>query len=105
MSVVTGEFEVILPGTAFSSSFIIDEVTHSFQGSFGQTPVPPCKGVVTLTYATLDQLTSTRDFSGLFDKVAVKLSVTNGVQIVGVIDVPIPTPLNVKGSGRWGVTL
>ncbi|KAG0371573.1 hypothetical protein BGX24_001487, partial [Mortierella sp. AD032] len=97
-----GKFKIELPGTTFSSTFIIDEIEHSFQGSFNGVSVPPCTGVVTLTFARPEDLTSTRDFNSVFDKVAVTLSVDNGVQIIGVIDVPIPTPIKATGTGRWG---
>ncbi|KAK3830123.1 MAG: hypothetical protein JOS17DRAFT_685460 [Linnemannia elongata] len=104
MTPAIGEFEVMLPGRTFSSTFIIDEITHSFQGSFNGAAVLPCKGVVTLTYVTSDDLTSTRDFKGVFDKATVTITLANGVVITGVVDNPVPVPNNVTGTGRWGVT-
>ncbi|KAG0284138.1 hypothetical protein BGZ97_008293, partial [Linnemannia gamsii] len=62
MPTVSGTFNIASPGSSFSSRFYIDGINHSFSGTFGGASVDSCKGVVTLTYDTTEQLTSSRDY-------------------------------------------
>jgi hypothetical protein len=104
MPSVAGSFRIAGPGTTFWTNFVIDEITHSFQGTLGGTSVEPCDGVVTLTYDDPGQLTSTRDFSGIVGRTTTKITVANGVEIAGPLNNPISIANNVTGTGRWGVT-
>jgi hypothetical protein len=104
MSSAVGSFKVAGPGTTFWANFVIDEVTHSFQGSFGGTSVEPCDAMVTITYDTLEQLTSSCDFSGVIGKTTIKITLDNGVVIAGTLNNPISIANTVTGTGRWAVT-
>ncbi|KAK3823865.1 MAG: hypothetical protein JOS17DRAFT_752431 [Linnemannia elongata] len=104
MSAVAGTFRVASPGSTFTSTFVINEIAYSFTGSFGGTSVEPCNGVVMLTYAKLEDLTSSRNFNGVIGKTSAKLILTNNVEISGSLDNPIMVANSVTGTGRWGVT-
>ncbi|KAK3830124.1 MAG: hypothetical protein JOS17DRAFT_747048 [Linnemannia elongata] len=99
-----GSFYVSGPGTTFTATFVVDEITHSFTGSFGGTSVEPCTGVVTLTYANPGDLTSSRNFQGVIGKTSAKITLANAVEISGTLDNPISIANTVTGTGRWGVT-
>ncbi|KAG0359682.1 hypothetical protein BGX24_005729 [Mortierella sp. AD032] len=104
MTTAVGSFTVAGPGTNFTATFNVDEITHSFVGSFGGTSVEPCTGVVTLTFGRPEDLTSTRNFSGVVGRTSTKITLANAVEISGSLDNPIPIANTVTGSGRWAVT-
>jgi hypothetical protein len=104
MPTIRGTFNIASPGPVFSSRFHIDEIGYSFNGSFGGLSIDSCKGVVTLTYDTTEQLTSSRDYQGVVGKMSMKMTLANGVEIAGPLDNPIMVANTVTGNGRWGVT-
>ncbi|KAK3811502.1 MAG: hypothetical protein JOS17DRAFT_763311 [Linnemannia elongata] len=101
MSTVSGTFRVTTPGITFRSTFVIDKITHSFEGNFGGISIEPCSGVVTLTFASVDDLSSNQDFTGVIGRTTVKITLANGVAISGNLDYPITVGNAVTGSGKW----
>ncbi|KAK3827391.1 MAG: hypothetical protein J3R72DRAFT_457101 [Linnemannia gamsii] len=104
MTTSVGTFTVAGAGTNFTATFVVDEITHSFIGSLGGTSIEPCTGVVTLTFTKPEDLTSTRNFSGVVGRTTTKITLANNVEISGPLDNPIPIANTVTGSGRWAVT-
>ncbi|KAK3827040.1 MAG: hypothetical protein J3R72DRAFT_266557 [Linnemannia gamsii] len=101
MPTSAGRFRVTSPGASFSSSFVIDQITYSFQGIFSGVAIQSCEGVMLLTFADVDDLTSTQLFSGVIGRTTAKITMANGVEISGSLNNPIPIGNTVAGSGRW----
>jgi hypothetical protein len=101
MPTISGRFRVVSPGTAFSSSFVIDGSPYGFQGFFSGLSIESCSGVVILTYDTLEHLTSSQTFSGVVGRASTKITLANGVEMSGSLETPISVANAVNGIGQW----
>ncbi|KAF0639654.1 hypothetical protein FPSE5266_08923 [Fusarium pseudograminearum] len=96
------------PGTLVRNSetrmtlmFIVDGVQFHFMGNMNPAMPPFNANQVTLTYNSVDELSSTVSFDGKIGPDNFKLNLSNGVTAEGHLDIPLSPASPVSGSGTW----
>ncbi|KAF8165919.1 hypothetical protein B0H34DRAFT_690965 [Crassisporium funariophilum] len=89
------------PGGRFTCTFIIDDIMYTFSGSFASIVPNFTSNNTKLTYNSVDQLTHTRQFDGRVGPNNVKLTLFDGPEIDGVLDMPLDLGFTISGSGVW----
>ncbi|KAF8163838.1 hypothetical protein B0H34DRAFT_697225 [Crassisporium funariophilum] len=74
---------------------------YNFSGNFASSVPAFTSNTATLTYTSLNQLTSTRSFDGRVGPNNVRLTLANGSVIDAVLDMPISPGSSVSGMGVW----
>ncbi|GAW15234.1 hypothetical protein ANO14919_046430 [Xylariales sp. No.14919] len=101
----TAKGSVIRPSAArLTFVFVIEGIQYNFNATVSPAIQPFTSNTLTLTYAGVDDLTSTRDYSGRIGTSDLKLTWNNGPEVTGGINQPGISPANtVTGSGAWEV--
>lgn len=105
MSLSTKGFIRSVPGVAgrFVCTFLISNILYSASGSFSQATAVPefISDDATLKYDNVDDLTSTRPFSGRVGIDDIALIFRNGPTITGRLSKLVNPPSDVSGSAVW----
>jgi hypothetical protein len=80
--------------------FTISDGNHYFTGSISPA-INFASTHAELTYDNLEQLTSTRTYSGTVGKTKLSLTLSNGPTISGTLDNPINPAVTASGAGTW----
>ncbi|KAI1157494.1 hypothetical protein F5B18DRAFT_166996 [Nemania serpens] len=82
--------------------FIIDGIQHTFNATVSPGLQPFTSNNLTLKYGHIDDLTSTRTYSGRIGTDTLSLRWNNGPTVEGTLNVPGLSPANtVNGTGAW----
>ncbi|KAI0444637.1 hypothetical protein F4803DRAFT_510728 [Xylaria telfairii] len=82
--------------------FVIDGLQYTFNATVSPSIQPFTANNLTLTYTDVDQLTSTRSYSGRIGINDLNLKWDNGPEVTGGLNVPGISPAStVNGSGAW----
>ena len=82
--------------------FVIEEIQRTFSANVSPSIQAFTSNSATLTYDTVEQLTSTRSYSGRIGTNTYELTLDNGPKITGGLNVPGLSPANtVAGTGVW----
>ncbi|KAF5227930.1 hypothetical protein FAUST_11448 [Fusarium austroamericanum] len=82
-------------------TFIVDDVQFTFVGNMNPAMPPFNANQVTLTYNSVDELSSNASFDGQIGPNNFKLNLSNGVTAKGDLDFPLSPASIVSGSGTW----
>ncbi|CAG7564249.1 unnamed protein product [Fusarium equiseti] len=96
-------------GTAFQNSpakitlvFDVEGRQVTFSADLGISIQPFSVNTTTVTYNDVDDLTSTRSFTGQIGPGHIKLNFDNGTSVTGSLNPPGVSPVSmVAGSGTW----
>ncbi|KAM3429601.1 hypothetical protein MY4824_008177 [Beauveria thailandica] len=101
MPTANGFIKGVAGGNKFTSTFLIDDIQYHFSGNFNPAVQEFSSNEATLTYTTVGQLTTHRDFDGKVGTETISLSIKNGPTIDGPLVLPINPASRVSGSGTW----
>ncbi|KAH9478710.1 hypothetical protein JR316_0009170 [Psilocybe cubensis] len=89
--------------TRFTATFVLpgSGLQANFAGDFSSSVQTFNSANAVVTYNKESDLTGTREFSGQIGVTNIKLTLTNGVTIQGILDMPISPADSVSGSGVW----
>ncbi|KAH9477454.1 hypothetical protein JR316_0009667 [Psilocybe cubensis] len=92
-------------GTRFTATFVLpgSGMQVNYLGNFSSSIQTFNSANATLKYNADNELTATRQFDGQLGVNNIKLTLTNGPVIEGVLDMPISPPSSVSGSGVWAI--
>ncbi|KAL1839709.1 hypothetical protein VTK73DRAFT_3936 [Phialemonium thermophilum] len=101
MSTAQGFIRGVAGGHRFIASFVIDDIQYAFSGMLNPAVAEFTSREATLTYDSVEQLTSQRNFEGQVGSETVTLTIDNGPRISGPLEPPIYPASAVSGSGMW----
>lgn len=101
MPTAEGFIKATSSGTKLVTTFIIDDIEYSYAGSVNSSLQGFVSSHATLTYSSLGQLTTTRDYEGKVGTSTVRLALANGPIIEGPLDIPIAPASTVSGNAVW----
>ncbi|EKJ70872.1 hypothetical protein FPSE_08923 [Fusarium pseudograminearum CS3096] len=82
-------------------TFSVDGVQFTFVGVMDPAMPPFNANQVTLTYNSVNELSSTVSFDGKIGPEHFRLNLSNGVTAKGDLDFPLSPASLVSGSGTW----
>lgn len=101
MSTAKGTF-VRNSSNRLTATFVVDGIQITFNATVSPAVQAFTSNNATLNYTEMDQLTSTRRYSGIIGTDTFKLTLDNGPVMEGQLNPPGLSPANsVSGSGAW----
>ncbi|RYP76679.1 hypothetical protein DL771_001601 [Monosporascus sp. 5C6A] len=101
MPTANGFIKSVAGGNKFTATFVIDDIQYHFSGNFNPAVQEFTSNEATLTYDSVGQMTTQRDFEGKIGTETITLTVKNGPTINGPLNLPINPASRVSGSGTW----
>ena len=100
MSTVAGKINVDAGG-AFTATFVVNTITHKYEGTFTPTPGPFFSDTARLEFGVTNDLANPRTLSGWVGPAQFQLNFENGPIIKGPIATPLAGKTVVAGTGSW----